>query len=490
MFFHISKIVREGSCQDGRGWGEEGGKDSAGAKVWFARGGVGGVYGKSARRMDRRATQRRTMSRFIVQGGRPVGGEFRPLGNKNAALPMIAAALLTEEAVALENVPDITDVDLMLAFARRFGAEVRRDKSAHTVTICAKRLRAARLDPDLSRKIRTSILFAGPLLARLGYVALPPPGGDGIGHRRLDTHFDGFVALGASTKLSTRVFSLRAREGLKGANLVLDEASVTATENLLMAASLAKGRTVIYNAACEPHVRCLADMLRSMGAKIEGAGTNRLVIDGVERLSGTTHRVCSDLVEAGSYLVAAAVTDGSIRLENVDIEDFEILSKPFRRFGLKWQSDAAAKTITYASPRRRRIKYDFGDAIPSVADGPWPMFPSDLMSILIVLATQTKGTCLFFEKMFESRLYFVDHLIGMGAKIVHCDPHRVVVTGKSQLHGTIVSSPDIRAGIALILAALCAKGETTILNADSIDRGYEAVEKELSALGAEIRRLG
>ena len=434
------------------------------------------------------------MCRFIIRGGKAICGTHVVPGNKNAALPMIAAALLTSEAVTLENVPDITDVALMLEFAKRFGAKIKRDKAARTLTIRAAAIKAARLDPDLSRKIRTSILFAGPLLARLGYVALPPPGGDVIGHRRLDTHFDGFVALGARTKLSRRVFSLRAESGLAGAYIVLDEASVTATENILMAAVLAKGRTVIYNAACEPHVRNLAEMLVAMGAKIYGAGTNRLEIDGVEELHGTTARVGADLVEAGSYLAAAAVTNGAIRLENVDIEDFEILSKPFRRFGLKWKTDAKKGAISFDARERRnsrrKIEYDFGEAIPSVADGPWPMFPSDLMSILIVLATQTRGTCLFFEKMFESRLYFVDHLIGMGAKIVPCDPHRVVVTGFTQLKASVVTSPDIRAGIALILAALCAKGDTVILNAGSIDRGYEAVEKELARLGADIKRVG
>lgn len=430
------------------------------------------------------------MSRFVIKGQRPVGGVHTVPGNKNAALPMIAAALLTDEEVILENVPDIADVELMLSFARRFGAKVVRNKPAHSVSIAASRLKAARLDPDLSRKIRTSILFAGPLLARVGYVALPPPGGDGIGHRRLDTHFDGFARMGAKMRLTNRVFSIRAEKGLAGRKMVLDEASVTATENLLMAASLARGVTEIYNAACEPHVRNLAEMLAAMGAEIEGAGTNRIIVRGVEKLRGVRAKVASDLIEAGSYLVAAAITGGGITLENLDIDDFEIISRPFKRFGLVWKTDRAARRLTMAPHQKLKIKYDFGDAIPSIADGPWPAFPSDLMSILIVLATQTRGTCLFFEKMFESRLYFTDHLIGMGAKIISCDPHRVVVTGPSQLHGSVVTSPDIRAGIALILAALCAKGETVILNADSIDRGYEAVEKELSALGADIRRIG
>ena len=431
------------------------------------------------------------MGRFEIAGGRAVGGVHRVPGNKNAALPMIAAALLTSEPVTLENVPDIADVASMLECARRFGASVTR--RADTVTIRAQRLKTARLDPALAAKIRTSVLFAGPLLARKGRVSLPPPGGDGIGHRRLDTHFEGFSMLGARVKYAKRRLLLAAgRNGpsrLKGAEIVLDEASVTATENIVMAAVLAEGDTVIYNAACEPHVQDLCAMLNGMGARILGAGTNRVVVHGVEELHGTTARIGADLIEAVSYLVAAAITGGALTLEGVDVGQFSILSGPLRRFGLKWTADAERGVIELPAKQRLRMRYDLGDAIPSVADGPWPMFPSDLMSVLIVLATQARGTCLFHEKMFESRLYFVDHLIQMGAKIVLCDPHRVVVTGPSQLRGTTVTSPDIRAGIALILAALCAKGRTTILNAESVDRGYEAVEKELGVLGADIRRV-
>ena len=418
-----------------------------------------------------------------------MAGTHRVPGNKNAALPMIAAALLTADPVTLENVPDIADVANMLSCAARFGAKVTRDAAAHTVRIEARRLKTARLDPALARAIRTSVLFAGPLLARTGRVTLPPPGGDGIGHRRLDTHFEGFEALGAKIKCGRRILSVKAPRGLAGAFIMLDEASVTATENILMAASLAKGTTEIYNAACEPHVQDLAAMLNAMGAKIAGAGTNRIVVEGVERLNGATVRVGCDYIEGASYLTAAAVTGGEMTLTDIDPAVFDVLEKPFARFGVKWTIDAAKRTLHMPARKRRKMRYDLGDAIPSVADGPWPMFPSDLISILIVLATQTRGTCLFHEKMFESRLYFVDHLIGMGAKIVQCDPHRVVVTGPTALQGTTVTSPDIRAGIALILAALAAKGETTILNAESVDRGYEAVERELTALGAAIRRL-
>ena len=437
-------------------------------------------------------TERPKMGTFLIRGRKTVSGTHRVPGNKNAALPMVAAALLTPEPVVLTNMPDIADVRSMLDCAKAFGAKVERDHAARTVTITAAKLRTARLNPELARKIRTSFLFAGPLLARAGGVSLPPPGGDGIGHRRLDTHLDGFAALGAKVKAGRRILSVKTTSrGLVGAKLLLDEASVTATENILMAAVLAKGTTEIYNAACEPHVQDLCAMLNSMGAKISGIGTNLLVVDGVETLHGTTARVGCDAIEGASYLTAAAITGGDITLTEIDPEVFAVLSRTFARFGVRWTVDAEKRTLHMPARRRRRkMAYDLGDAIPSVSDGPWPMFPSDLVSILIVLATQTRGTCLFFEKMFESRLYFVDHLIGMGAKIVQCDPHRVVVTGPTQLLGSTVTSPDIRAGIALILAALCAKGETSILNAESVDRGYEAVEKELSALGAEIRRQG
>ena len=403
---------------------------------------------------------------------------------------MIAAAMLADGPVTLENVPGIEDVENMFKCAECFGAKKSRDIAARTATIDATRLRTARLAPELASKIRTSVLFAGPLLARMGSVSLPPPGGDGIGHRRLDTHFAGFASLGAKVKAGRRILSVKATKGLSGAKMLLDEASVTATENILMAAVLARGETEIYNAACEPHVQDLCAMLNSMGAKIEGAGTNRIRVEGVEALHGTTARVGCDYIEGASYLTAAAITGGEITLTEIDPEVFAVLEKTFARFEVKWTVDAAKRTLHMPARRRRRkMAYDLGDAIPSVADGPWPMFPSDLVSILIVLATQTRGTCLFFEKMFESRLYFVDHLIGMGAKIVQCDPHRVVVTGPTQLTGSTVTSPDIRAGIALILAALCAKGRTTILNAGSVDRGYEAVEKELAALGADAKRV-
>jgi UDP-N-acetylglucosamine 1-carboxyvinyltransferase len=430
------------------------------------------------------------MGRFDIIGRKPVKGLHRVPGNKNAALPMIAAALLTTEPVTLENVPDITDVRVMLDFVARFGAKVSFDKENRKVTIEAKKVRSIRLDPVIAKKIRTSVLFAGPLLARKGSVSLPPPGGDVIGHRRLDTHIDGFKALGAKAKVGRRMISLSVAKtkGLTGAKILLDEASVTATENILMAAVIAKGTTEIYNAACEPHVQDLCTMLNWMGAKISGVGTNLLTVEGVETLHGTVARVGCDLIEAVSYLTAAVITGGELTLEGVDIPGFNIISKPLKRFGVRWSADGAKGSL-YVPPRQRlKMSYDLGDAIPSVSDGPWPMFPSDLISILIVLATQTRGTCLFFEKMFESRLYFVDRLRQMGAKIVQCDPHRVVVTGPCRLYGRTISSPDIRAGISLVIAALAAKGESTILNAGTIDRGYVDVEGSLARLGAAIVR--
>ena len=426
------------------------------------------------------------MGEFLIQGRKTISGTHNVPGNKNAALPMIAASLLTAEPVTLTNVPDIADVDAMLEAAKNFGTVIIRDKSAATVTLTTKRIRTAKIPPELAAKIRTSFLFAGPLLAHAGRASLPPPGGDAIGHRRLDTHFAGFKALGAKTAAGRT--ALRFKGELKGTRLLLDEASVTATENILMASVLAKGKTILYNAACEPHVVDLAHMLNSMGAKITGEGTNRIEVEGVETLTGTTARVGCDYIEAASYLVAAAITGGELTLTNIEPEPFDVLEGAFARFGVTWSIDAKSKSLHYIPKKKLKMKYDLGDAIPSIGDGPWPAFPSDLMSVLIVLATQARGNCLFFEKMFESRLYFVDHLRQMGAKIVQCDPHRVVVTGPSQLIGSTVTSPDIRAGISLVIAALAAKGESRILNAQTVDRGYEAIERELTALGANITR--
>ncbi len=427
------------------------------------------------------------MSKFVIQGRKAISGTHAVSGNKNAALPMIAASLLTNETVVITNVPEIDDVTFMLDAAKTFGVKVSRDLRKKTVTLIATRLKTAKIAPELAARLRTSFLFAGPLLARLGRASLPPPGGDAIGHRRLDTHFAGFMSLGAKAKIGKKAMSFRGE--LRGAKILLDEASVTATENILMASVLAKGRTEIYNAACEPHIVDLSKMLIKMGAKISGAGTNLICVEGVESLHGANVRIGCDYIEAGSYIAAAAVTGGELTLTNIDPEPFEVLAGAFRRFGITWTIDVEKGELHYATRRRLKMKYDLGDAIPSIADGVWPNFPSDLMSILIVIATQARGTCLFFEKMFESRLYFVDHLRQMGAKIVQCDPHRVVVTGPSQLGGGTVAANDIRAGISLVIAALSAKGNTTILNAETVDRGYVRVENQLGALGAEIKRI-
>jgi len=424
------------------------------------------------------------MSCFIIHGGRPISGVHRAAGNKNAALPMLAAALLTDEPVTLTNLPLIADVRTMLALLEGMGVSVRLNEAARTVQLHAKQILRTRLDRALCGRVRSSILFAGPLVARCGTATIYPPGGDVIGRRRVDTHLTGLEQLGVTVQAKTS-YLFRAKE-LRGARVLLDEASVTATENLVMAATLARGETTLYNAACEPHVQDLCRMLNAMGARVEGIGTNRLIITGVDRLHGVETRVGPDFIDAGSYMAAALATGGDLHIEDVQPADFEILLRPFARMGARWTLTDGVLHV----PGRQRLKtaYDLGDAIPKIEDGPWPAFPSDLISVLIVLATQTRGITLFFEKMFESRLYFVDHLIGMGARIVPCDPHRVVVTGPSPLHGTRVASPDIRAGMALLVAALCAKRETVILNAESIDRGYEHVEVELRRLGAQIVR--
>ena len=430
------------------------------------------------------------MSKLVIRGGKPLSGRHVAPGNKNAALPMLAAALLADGPVTLDNLPDIADVRVMAEGLRALGARVEGDLAAHTLTIDPTRLRA---DPDvpaaICAKIRTSFLFAGPMLARARRIRLRgAPGGDSIGRRRLDTHVNGLRALGAKITLRKGgAATLVAPEGLAAADFMLDEASVMATENLVMAAATAPGRTVLYNTACEPHVQDLCRMLNAMGADISGIGTNRLVIQGVPHLRGGRFRVGGDIIEAASYLAAAAATGGSLTLEGVAPADMAVLEPAFRKFGVRWHWESEG--ILRLPPRQRlRTAYDLGAAIPKIEDGPWPMLPSDLLSVLIVLATQTRGTELFFEKMFESRLYFVDHLIGMGAKIVQCDPHRAVVTGPTALQASTVTSPDIRAGMALIVAALCARGQTVIHNAESIDRGYEAFEVQLAELGAHIRR--
>lgn len=423
------------------------------------------------------------MAKFIIQGGKRLSGKHRVPGNKNAALPMAAACLLTDEPVCLRNVPLIDDVRTMLALLEELGVSV--ELRGHTVRLCAKGLRKRRLNPDLCRAARSSILFAGPMVARHGRVTLFPPGGDVIGRRRLDTHFDGLRQLGV-TVTDDDHYMLECKR-LRGARILLDEASVTATENLVMAAVLARGTTTLFNAACEPHVQDLCRMLNKMGACISRVGTNYLKIEGVRSLGGVTHRVTPDYIDAASFLAAAAVTGGSLSLQDIPTEQFDVVTRRFQKFGVKW--DVENRLLTMRPVQALRIQNDLGNAIPKIEDGPWPNFPSDLMSVAIVLATQARGTVLFFEKMFESRMYFVDRLIAMGARIVLCDPHRVLVTGPTRLHRLHMASPDIRAGMALLIAALAADGESVIDNAECIDRGYENVARELARLGADITRI-
>lgn len=423
------------------------------------------------------------MSRFVIHGGRPLEGEIRASGSKNAALPMIAAALLTDEEVVLENVPSIRDVDVMLEIASVLGAEVSR--VGDRVAIRAADLGQQELPYELCERVRTSMLFIAPLLHRLGRAKLHPPGGDGIGRRRLDTHFYGLRRLGAA--IDEEEFEFEARDGLEGAMLFFDEASVTATEHLLMAASLARGTTTILNAASEPHVMDLARLLLSMGARIEGLHTNTLTIVGVEKLSGARHRVVSDHIEVGSYLALAAATGGGITIHDTVRGHYWMMHRVFERFGI--EIDLKSDRIVLPSGQTPRIQPDAGGAIPQVDDGPWPQFPTDMMSPFLVLATQSEGTLLFFEKMFEGRMVFVDSLIQMGANAIICDPHRVLIAGRSALRGQTVRSPDIRAGMAMIIAALCATRRPCIVqNAEIVDRGYERVEEKLRSLGADIVR--
>ncbi len=426
------------------------------------------------------------MARFIIEGGRPLAGTTRVMGNKNAALPMLAACLLTDAPMALHNVPDIRDVRVMIDLLRSLGVEA--DRSGPSVFLSARRACAEPLDVDLCRRVRASVLLVGPLIARHSRVRLPPPGGDVIGRRRLDTHVTGLQAMGVAFEEAGRQFSFRRRGRLRGTHLLLDEASVTATENLLMAAALAEGETVLFNAACEPHVVELGRLLIAMGARINGLGTNRIEIEGVRSLGGAEVVLAPDPIDAGSLLAAAAATRGELRLEDPpNAESLTVLGRAFGKLGYTWTRDRG-KRLRLPADQVRRIQPDLRGATPKIEDGPWPAYPSDLMSMTILLATQSKGVVLFFEKMFESRMFFVDELVGMGAEIIACDPHRVLVNGPTRLHGAHLTSPDIRAGMTLIVAALCAKGKSVIENAEVIDRGYERIEDRLASLGAAIRR--
>ena len=424
------------------------------------------------------------MERLWIEGGHALSGTVTPIGNKNAALPLLAACLLTEEAVTLHNLPAIGDVETMGELLSDVGVSIEK-LDAHTWRVHAHHVRKSALNQGLFGRIRGSITLAGPMLARAGRVNLPRPGGDVIGRRRVDTHFLALRALGAEVD-TDGTFHLRGT-CLSGADILLDEASVTATENAIMAATLAKGTTVIRNAACEPHVQDLCQMLCRLGAQIEGVGSNTLTIQGVERLSGGEYEIGPDYMDVGSYIALAAVTGGELLIKNAAPEHLRTVGLAFSRLGVRIERRGDDVLVPAEQPLT--VVPDIGGAVPSIYDAPWPGFPADLMSVAVVLATQSRGTVLIHEKMFESRLYWVDKLIAMGARIILCDPHRCVVQGVSPLHGDEMESPDIRAGMALVIAALCAEGESVIRNIGQIDRGYEQVEEKLRPLGARIERV-
>jgi len=423
------------------------------------------------------------MEEFVIEGGYPLHGEVTPSGNKNAALPLLAACLLTTEPVILRNVPLIRDVQAMRKLIESLGAVVE-ELDANTWRITTRELVASHLDPDLCRRIRASILIAGPVLARAGSLRLPPPGGDVIGRRRLDTHILALRALGAKVTYD-RVFEIET-EGLHGANILLDEASVTATENAIMAAVLAKGDTQIRNAASEPHVQEVCLFLNILGAKIEGIGSNTLQISGVSHLKGGEFTIGPDLLEVVSYIGAAVVTHGEVRIRNAGVQHLEMVSQVFHRLGVHWKVDG--DDLIVPPDQSLSIASDLDGAVPEIKTNVWPAFPTDLMSIAITMATQASGSVLFHDWMFSGRMYFTDKLVGMGARIILCDPYRVLIQGPTQLYSEKLESPDIRAGMALLLAALAAKGTSTIRNVVQIERGYEKVDEKLRRLGARITR--
>jgi UDP-N-acetylglucosamine 1-carboxyvinyltransferase len=424
------------------------------------------------------------MYSYVIEGGYPLKGSVRPSGNKNAALPCLAATLLSDEEVVLNNVPDIEDVEVMLEILRTLGSQVRR-LDRHAYSLKTQNITDCAIPLEMAKQIRASILFAGPMLSRCGKVTLPPPGGDIIGRRRLDTHFLAFKELGARVEVDG-VFSLQANK-LLGADLFLDEASVTATENAVMAAVLSEGKTVIRNAASEPHVQDLCCMLRQMGARISGIGSNILYIEGVKRLAGTEFKISTDFMEVGSLIGLAAVTRGELEIQDAAPQFLRMTKIAFNRLGIRWETQG--DTILVPAGQELRVVPDFGGTIPKIDDAPWPGFPPDLISIALVTATQVEGTVLVHEKMFESRMFFVDKLIGMGARIILCDPHRAVVSGPCRLRAAELVSPDVRAGMAMVIAALSAEGKSSIGNVYQIERGYENLAERLKELGAHIERL-
>lgn len=427
------------------------------------------------------------MEKFIIRGGYPLNGEILPSGNKNAALPMLAACLLTDEPVILHNLPDIKDVETMRMLLESLGVQINALNN-NTWRVHASQVRPADLDPDICRKIRASILLAGPMVARTGELQLPPPGGDVIGRRRVDSHILALRSLGAEAKYdrSQKAFTFSATQ-LSGSNILLDEASVTATENAIMAAVTAPGETVLRNAASEPHIQELCQFLNILGAKIKNIGSNTLHISGVSKLHGGEFSIGPDYLEVVSYIGAAVVTKGSIRIRNSAPRYLDMIAYVFRRLGVEWTVDG--EDIVVPEDQELTVEPDLGGAIPEISVMPWPAFPTDLMSIAIVVATQSKGSVLFHDWMYPSRMFFIDKLVNMGAQIVLCDPHRSIVQGPTVLYGEMMESPDIRAGMSMVLAALAAQGESVIRNVGQIDRGYESVDKKLRALGARIERV-
>jgi UDP-N-acetylglucosamine 1-carboxyvinyltransferase len=423
------------------------------------------------------------MEKFLIEGGISLNGTVTPAGNKNAALPLIAACLLTEESVMLHNVPAIGDVKAMRQLLESLGVDVA-DLGENSWRITAKTVKPADLDPDMTRKIRASILLAGPMTARAGELKLPPPGGDVIGRRRVDTHILALKKLGAEVTYG-RSFQFKAGK-LRGADILLDESSVTGTENAIMAASIAKGTTILRNAASEPHVQEVCQLLNILGARISGIGSNTLVIEGVERLHGGEFTIGPDYLEVISFVGAAAVTRGSVRIRKAGWQYLDMIRMVFNRIGVDWDIDG--EDIVVTSNQRLEVEPDLGGMIPEIKTNVWPAFPTDLMSIAIVIATQARGSILFHDWMYPSRMFFIDKLVGMGAQVVLCDPHRCIVTGPARLFGEKVESPDIRAGMALVLAALAADGRSQIRNIGQIDRGYDRVDEKLRSLGAKIER--
>jgi len=425
------------------------------------------------------------MEKFVIQGGVPLSGTVIPAGNKNAALPLLAACLLTDEPVVLRNVPTIRDTGAMMELMRDLGAVVTREGSK--VTVDASGVRKTDADAELSERIRASFLVAGPLLARFGRAVMPPPGGDVIGRRRLDPHLDAFMALGAHVTMNGDVRLEAPDGGLKAVDFFMDEPSVMGTENALMAAALTPGETVIRNAACEPHVQDLCTMLVRMGAAIEGISSNVLTVHGVERLSGCEHAVGPDHIEIGSFMALAGVTGGELRIKDCAADDLRMIRLVFARLGLRSEFDG--DDVLVPGGQKLIGARDHGGYQIKVEDGPWPAFPADLTSIAVALATQSEGSVLIFEKMFENRLVFTDKLVAMGANIILCDPHRAVINGATRLRAARVESPDIRAGMAMLIAALCAEGTSEIGNIRQIDRGYERIDERLRELGAQIERV-